>query len=156
MTAELHVAKTSDLSQEVVHVTAAVDTDQKTINSGVEDSKPNHHESDSIPNEEKVVGSNAPSALEQLAKNLDNMTNYKTLQNNVNLNDIVAFKVFMPSFELSEYIIGMVEAVENKNAMNDGDFELTLLIMGKWALSVCFLFIKYIIWQNLTCNLFLF
>lgn len=129
MTAELHVAKSAELSQEASNGDDGVADNlcgykvvEQMASSTTQD----------IPAPEAAAKQTAPSALEQLAKNLDEMSNHKPLLNDVNQNDIIAFKVFMPTFELSEYIIGMVESFERNNAINEGDFEITLLIMGKY------------------------
>lgn len=71
------------------------------------------------------------SALEKLAKNLETTGKYKELLNDVNEMDMIAFKVFTPSFEMSDYIIGLVESVIGKTAPEQQDFDLMLQIMGK-------------------------
>lgn len=133
MTAELRVAKSSELSQETSNGIDGIIATEK-INSIEVIDQPTSSDVQNflVLKQEQMPEPKTPSALEQLAKNLDEMSNYKILLNIVNPNDIIAFKVFTPSFELSEYIIGMVESFEKTNAINEGDFELTLLIMGKY------------------------
>lgn len=70
-------------------------------------------------------------ALENLAKNLETIGKYKDMQNDVKEMDMIAFKVFTPDFVKSNYVIGLVEAVIGKNAPEQQDYDLTLLIMGK-------------------------
>lgn len=67
-------------------------------------------------------------ALEQLAKNLETVGKYRTLDNDIKDYDMIAFKVFKPTFEMSNYVIAMVEEINR----NEGtDYDLVLLIMGK-------------------------
>lgn len=68
------------------------------------------------------------SALERLARNLEAIGKYRALDNDVKEFEMVAFKVFAPTFQMSNYVIGMVEAINRKTA---DDFDLTMLIMGK-------------------------
>lgn len=67
-------------------------------------------------------------ALEQLARNLETVGKYRTLDDDVKEYEMIAFKVFKPTFELSNNVIAMVEEI-NRN--EGGDFDLVLLIMGK-------------------------
>lgn len=69
------------------------------------------------------------SALEHLAKNIDAIGKYRELKEDVKINDMIAFKVMSPSFQPSEYIIGLVENFTGE--LSNMTFELSLLIMGK-------------------------
>lgn len=81
-------------------------------------------------------------ALEQLAKNLETVGKYRTLDNDIKEYDMIAFKVFKPTFEMSNYVIAMVEEISR----NEGaDFDLVLLIMGKFPQE---LFQKYQLLSN--------
>lgn len=83
-------------------------------------------------NEDDNDGNSPPeSALEQLAKNLEATGKYRDMQNDANEMDMVAFKVFTPNFEMSDYVIGLVESIIGKTAAEQQDFDLTLQIMGK-------------------------
>lgn len=70
-------------------------------------------------------------ALETLAKNLEQMGKFKVMENDVKETDMIAFKVFTPNFEMSEYVIGLVEAIIGKSTPEQQDYDLKLLIMGK-------------------------
>lgn len=85
-------------------------------------------------NAEQSAESNE-SALEKLAKNLEAIGKYRALDNDVKEFDMVAFKVFAPTFQMSNYVIGMVEGI---NRMAGDDFDLTLLIMGKSSRTMQF------------------
>lgn len=71
------------------------------------------------------------SALEQLAKNLETIGKYKDIDNDVKEMDMIAFKIFTPNFEKSDYVIGLVESIIGRNAPEQQDFDLMLQIMGK-------------------------
>lgn len=71
---------------------------------------------------------NEGSALENLAKNLDSTGGYKNLMGEAKANDIIAFKVFKPNFEKSDYIIGLVETINRRD--NPDDYDLILTIMA--------------------------
>lgn len=71
------------------------------------------------------------SALEQLAKNLETIGKYKNIDNDVKEMDMIAFKIFTPNFEKSDYVIGLVESIIGRNAPEQHDFDLMLQIMGK-------------------------
>lgn len=140
MTAELHVARSSQPSQESTNGIDDLNAKSSTTEV-INESSSNQQQITIKTNGEQPK---APSALEQLAKNLDEMGKQNPLLNEVNPNDIIAFKVFMPSFQLSEYIIGMVESFEDNHKIDERDFDITLLIMGK-NISFCFqtLIFKY-------------
>lgn len=70
-------------------------------------------------------------ALEQLAKNLETIGKYRDMHNDVNEMDMIAFKVFTPNFEKSDYIIALVESIIGRSNLEQQDFDLTLQIMGK-------------------------
>lgn len=70
------------------------------------------------------------SALENLAKNIDEIGKHKDMNNDVTEMNMIAFKVFTPTFEKSDYIIGLVESVIGKNTSEQRDYELVLQIMG--------------------------
>ena len=83
-------------------------------------------------NKDDNDGNSPPeSALEQLAKNLEATGKYRDMQNDVKEMDMIAFKVFTPSFEMSDYVIGLVESVIGKTTPEQQDFDLMLQIMGK-------------------------
>lgn len=69
------------------------------------------------------------SALENLAKNLEAIGKYKELQKDVKLNDMIAFKVMTADFQISDYVIGLVEELHGDTS--NLSYDLTLLIMGK-------------------------
>lgn len=71
------------------------------------------------------------SALENLAKNLEKTGKYREMQSDVKVNDMIAFKVMTPDFQVSDYAIGLVEDLEGDTSAS---FDLTLLIMGKTLL----------------------
>lgn len=70
-------------------------------------------------------------ALEHLAQNLETIGKYKDMENNVKEMDMIAFKVFMPNFEKSDYVIGLVESIIGRQSSDQNDYDLTFLIMGK-------------------------
>lgn len=70
-------------------------------------------------------------ALEQLAKNLETMGKYRDLDNDIKEMDMLAFKVFTPSFQKSDYVIGLVETIIGKDNVEQQDYDLALQIMGK-------------------------
>lgn len=70
-------------------------------------------------------------ALETLAKNLEQMGKFKVMQNDIKETDMIAFKIFTPNFEKSEYVIGLIESIIGKNTPEQQDYDLALLIMGK-------------------------
>lgn len=72
------------------------------------------------------------SALENLAKDLDTTGKYKDMNNDVKETDMIAFKVFTPSFEKSDYVIGLVESIIGKERPDQQDYDLALSIMGKY------------------------
>lgn len=69
------------------------------------------------------------SALENLAKNLEATGKYRELQIDVNVNDMIAFKVMTADFQISGYVIGLIEELIGNTS--DPSYDLTLLIMGK-------------------------
>lgn len=69
------------------------------------------------------------SALEKLAKNLEAIGKYRELQKDVKVNDMIAFKVMTADFQISEYVIGLVEEIHGDTS--DTTYDLTILIMGK-------------------------
>lgn len=79
-------------------------------------------------NQEMATDAEPESALEQLAKNLETIGKYKELIEEAKPNDIIAFKVFTPNFDKSEYVIGMVESINARN--NPNDYDLILSIMA--------------------------
>lgn len=78
--------------------------------------------------QEEITDAEPESALEQLAKNLETAGKYKELIEEAKPNDIIAFKVFTPNFEKSDYIIGLVESINTRN--NPNDYDLILSIMA--------------------------
>lgn len=71
------------------------------------------------------------SALEQLANQPEAISKYTDMTNDVKEMDIIAFKVFTPNFEQSNYIIGLVESIVGRTAPDQQDYDLVLQIMGK-------------------------
>lgn len=72
------------------------------------------------------------SALEQLAQNIDEIEKYKDMNNDAKEMDMIAFKVFTPSFEMSDYVIGLVEKIIGEMSSDQQDYDLVLQIMGKY------------------------
>lgn len=70
---------------------------------------------------------NKESALEHLAKNLETTGKYRELTEEAKPNDIIAFKVFMPDFQKSDYVIGLVESVNKRDKPNDYDIIFTIM-----------------------------
>lgn len=70
-------------------------------------------------------------ALEHLAQNLETIGKYKDMENNVKEMDMIAFKVFTPNYEKSDYVIGLVESIIGRHSFDQNDYDLTFLIMGK-------------------------
>lgn len=70
------------------------------------------------------------SALEKLAKNAEEIQKFKDMNNDVNEMDMIAFKVFTPSYEISDYAIGLVEKIIGNESHNKQDYDLVLQIMG--------------------------
>ncbi|XP_031634945.1 uncharacterized protein LOC116348174 isoform X2 [Contarinia nasturtii] len=50
-------------------------------------------------------------ALEHLAKHLETIGKYREIDNDIKEMDMIAFKVFTPNFQKSDYIIGLVESI---------------------------------------------
>lgn len=71
------------------------------------------------------------SALEQLANNPEAISKYSDMPNDVKEMDMIAFKVFTPNFEQSNYIIGLVEAIVGRTTADQQEYDLVLQIMGK-------------------------
>lgn len=71
------------------------------------------------------------SALEQLANQPDTIEKYNDMTNDVKEMDMIAFKVFTPNFEQSNYIIGLVETIVGRTTADQQDYDLVLQIMGK-------------------------
>lgn len=71
------------------------------------------------------------SALEQLAKQPEVIANFKDMTSDVKEMDMIAFKVFTPNFEQSDYIIGLVETIIGRNTSDQQDYDLVLQIMGR-------------------------
>lgn len=69
------------------------------------------------------------SALEGLAKNLEAIGKYRELQTDVKVNDMIAFKVMTADFQISDYIIGLIEELHGD--VSSASYDLTLLIMGE-------------------------
>lgn len=80
-------------------------------------------------NEEKTKKDSEP-VLEQLAKNIETLDKYKDMKNVVKQMDMIAFKVFTPNFEKSDYVIGLVESIVGETTSNPQDYDLILQIMG--------------------------
>lgn len=88
----------------------------------------------SVSNNESTT---APSALEELSKNTETMEKLESIGANSLLKtaDIIAYKVFTPSFEKSGYIIAIIEEIH----IPDGEtletvgmnYDLTVDILGK-------------------------
>lgn len=72
------------------------------------------------------------SALENLAEDLETIGKYKDMNNDVKETDMIAFKVFTPNFEKSDYVIGLVESIIGKERPDQQDYDLSLSIMGKY------------------------
>lgn len=72
------------------------------------------------------------SALENLAMDLETTGKYKDMNNDAKETDMIAFKVFTPSFEKSDYVIGLVESIIGKERPDQQDYDLALSIMGKY------------------------
>lgn len=89
--------------------------------------------------EDNLLLEKPESALEQLAKNLETIGKYKDIDNDVKEMDMIAFKIFTPNFEKSEYVIGLVESIIGRNAPEQQDYDLMLQIMGKQII------IKYLV-----------
>lgn len=70
------------------------------------------------------------SALEQLANQPEAISKYTDMTNDVKEMDMIAFKVFTPNFEQSDYVIGLVEAIVGRTSPNQQDYDLVLQIMG--------------------------
>lgn len=71
------------------------------------------------------------SALEQLANQPEAISKYNDMTNDVKEMDMIAFKVFTPNFEQSNYIIGLVEEIVGRTTTDQQDYDLVLQIMGK-------------------------
>lgn len=69
------------------------------------------------------------SALESLAKNLEAIGKYRELQTDAKVNDMIAFKVMTVDFQISDYIIGLIEELHGDTSSTS--YDLTILIMGK-------------------------
>lgn len=69
------------------------------------------------------------SALESLAKNLEATGKYRELKTDVKVNDMIAFRVMTADFQISGYVIGLVEELHGD--VNVPSYDLTILIMGK-------------------------
>lgn len=85
------------------------------------------------------------SALETLARDLEASGKYKVMQNDAKETDMIAFKVFTPNFEKSEYVIGLLETIIGKNTPEQQDYDLGLLIMGNQKKNPIFRKTKVII-----------
>lgn len=77
---------------------------------------------------------NSKPALESLAADLEKIATFNDLNNDVNEMDMIAFKVFTPTFEKSDFVIGLVESVIGKERDDQKDYDLSLIIMGKHIL----------------------
>lgn len=73
------------------------------------------------------------SALENLAKNLEAIGKYRQLQNDVKVHDMIAFKVMTVDFQISDYVIGLIEQLHGDTSIPS--YDLTLLIMGEFLTS---------------------
>lgn len=71
------------------------------------------------------------SALEQLANQPETISKYNDMTNDVKEMDMIAFKVFTPSFEQSNYVIGLVEEIIGRTTADQQDYDLVLQIMGE-------------------------
>lgn len=71
------------------------------------------------------------SALEQLANQPEAISRYQDMTNDVKEMDMIAFKVFTPTFEQSNYVIGLVEEIVGRATADQQDYDLVLQIMGK-------------------------
>lgn len=77
------------------------------------------------------------SALESLAQNLEAIGKYRDMEHDVKVNDMIAFKVMTADFQISGYVIGLVE--ELNGDLSTRSYDLTLLIMGKFGNQIYFL-----------------
>lgn len=100
----------------------------------------NDHDPKNTNDEDMETSSEKPlSALEILAKDLESIGKYKDMNNEVKETDMIAFKVFTPSFEKSPYIIGLVESIIGRESPDQQDYDFALTIMGKliWKEEKC-------------------
>lgn len=86
---------------------------------------------DDVPEGDAPKSETTESALEILAKNVDEIGKYKDMNNDAKEMEMIAFKVFTPSFEKSDYVIGLVESIIGKSTPDQKDYDLVLQIMGK-------------------------
>lgn len=80
------------------------------------------------------------SALEQLANQPETISKYNDMTNDVKEMDMIAFKVFTPSFEQSNYVIGLVEEIIGRTTVDQQDYDLVLQIMGENTILLDFSF----------------
>lgn len=80
------------------------------------------------------------SALEQLANQPETISKYNDMTNDVKEMDMIAFKVFTPSFEQSNYVIGLVEEIIGRTTADQQDYDLVLQIMGENTILLDFFF----------------
>lgn len=80
------------------------------------------------------------SALEDLAQNLDAIGKYRDMEHDVKVNDMIAFKVMTADFQISGYVIGLVEELLGDPSTTS--YDLTLLIMGMSGNRIHFLIRK--------------
>lgn len=81
-----------------------------------------------------AVATTHESALETLAKNLETVGKYKEMQTDVKVNDMIAFKVMTADFQISDYVIGLVEELHGDT--NNPSYDLSLLIMGTYGIRI--------------------
>lgn len=86
---------------------------------------------DAVPELAMEQLANQPSALEQLANQPETINKYNDMTNDVKEMDMIAFKVFTPNFEQSNYVIGLVEEIVGRTTPDQQDYDLVLQIMGK-------------------------
>lgn len=75
------------------------------------------------------------SALEQLANQPEAISKYNDMANDAKEMDMIAFKVFTPNFEQSNYVIALVEEIIGRTTADQQDYDLVLQIMGKSLIS---------------------
>lgn len=71
------------------------------------------------------------SALETLAKNLETSGKYEEMTDAPKEMDMIAFKVFTPDFQKSDYVIGLAEKVIGEVIPGRHDYDLLIQILGK-------------------------
>lgn len=118
------------------------DLHENTTKSTFECILPNTKEIQTISPDEKPTENlrTKATALEALAQNSEQLDSFARMEPKtpIKIGDIIAFKVFTPSLEISNYIIALVEVVHIPSDKSfdtiNMDYDLTIEIMGRYII----------------------